>query len=95
MLRKKTPRMQDIQTRVMPAFLLRGWRKAVMPLEMASMPVIAEVPLEKACSSRKGVTVPSAPSIEKTGGFTTVPSEPVSRRSKPNPTVRNIITTKK
>ncbi len=46
--------MSDIQIRVMPAFLLRGSLKAVMPFEMASTPVRAVVPLEKACSSKKG-----------------------------------------
>jgi hypothetical protein len=42
--------------RVMPAFLLRGSLNAVMPLEMASTPVRAVVPLEKAFRIRKMVT---------------------------------------
>ena len=48
--------MADIQIRVMPALWLRGSRKAVMPFEMASTPVSADVPLEKARSSRKSLT---------------------------------------
>ncbi len=45
MPRKSTPRMVDIHTSVMPALWLLGARKAVMPLEMASTPVSAVVPL--------------------------------------------------
>ena len=37
-----------IHTRVVAAFRLRGSLKAVMPLEMASIPVRAVHPLEKA-----------------------------------------------
>ena len=39
--------MTDIQISVMPALRLRGSLKAVMPLEMASTPVSAVVPLAK------------------------------------------------
>ena len=42
------PRMTDIQISVMPALRLRGSLKAGMPLEIASTPVRAVVPLEKA-----------------------------------------------
>ena len=69
--------MPDIQSRVIPAFLLRGSRNAVIPFEMASIPVSAEVPLEKACSRRKGVTRPTAPPRLNAGGLTTTPSDPV------------------
>src|SRR5574340_215599 len=86
--RKETPRnrvakMLDIHIKVMPAFLARGSLKAVMPLEIASMPVRAEVPLENACSSSHGVTATRAPSSENKGGLTTVPSEPVAYRKMP------------
>ena len=47
------PRMTDIQISVMPALRLRGSLKAVMPLEIASTPVSAVVPLEKARRIRK------------------------------------------
>ena len=49
--------MTAIQIRTIPALRLRGSLKAVMPLAMASIPVMAEVPLEKACRSRKGVRI--------------------------------------
>ena len=44
--------MPDIHSRVMPALRLRGSLKAGMPFEIASTPVSAVVPLEKAWSSR-------------------------------------------
>ena len=55
MLRKRVPRIAAIMIRVMPALRLRGSRKAVMPLEIASTPVRAAVPLENACRIRNGV----------------------------------------
>ena len=68
--------MPDIQISVMPALRLRGSLKAVMPFEIASTPVSAVVPLEKACSSRKR---PSARvgSISSGGGSATGCSVPV------------------
>ena len=44
--------MPAIHIRVMPALRLRGSLKAGMPFEIASTPVTAVVPLEKAWSSR-------------------------------------------
>ena len=76
MPRKRLPRMPDIHKRVMAAFRLRGSRKAVMPLEMASTPVRAAVPLEKARRIRKGVRAMLAV-ISSGGGSTTVPKVPV------------------
>jgi len=52
MPRNSEPRMLDIHISVTPAFLLRGSLKAGIPLEIASTPVTAVVPLENACSSR-------------------------------------------
>ena len=46
--RKMVIRMALIDTSVEAAFLLRGSLKAVMPLEIASMPVSAVQPLENA-----------------------------------------------
>ena len=56
MPRNSVPRMADIQIRVMPALRLRGSLKAVMPLEMASTPVRAVVPLAKARRIRNSVS---------------------------------------
>jgi hypothetical protein len=53
--RKSTIRMLLIQIRVTAALWLRGFLKAVMPLEMASIPVRAVQPLEKARSTRNTV----------------------------------------
>ncbi len=49
----KEPRIADIITRVCPAVLLRGSLKAVIPSEMASIPVTADVPLENALKIKK------------------------------------------
>ncbi len=51
--RNMTARMELIQMRVMPAFRLCGSLKAVIPFEMASTPVSAVQPLEKARRMRK------------------------------------------
>ncbi len=53
--------MADIQISVTPALWLRGFLNAVMPLEMASTPVRAVVPLEKAWRRRKRDTAVSSP----------------------------------
>ncbi len=55
MLKNKVARITAIQIRVIPALRLRGSLKAVMPFDMASIPVRAAVPLENAWRRRKGV----------------------------------------
>ena len=77
MPRKRQPRMIDIQIKVTPALRLRGSLKAVMPLEIASTPVRADVPLAKACSSRNGVMAVRVGITVTAGGSTTVPNSPV------------------
>ena len=78
MARNRLPRMPDIHIRVMPALWLRGSLKAVMPFEMASMPVSAAVPLEKACRIRNRPTTDTAavPAVMG-GGLGTSPRLPV------------------
>ena len=71
------PRMQDIHRSVIPALRLRGSRKAVIPLEMASTPVRAEVPLEKARRIRNSESACAACTISIGGGFSTLPNVPV------------------
>src|SRR5512143_2177849 len=88
MPRKREPRISDIQIRVTPAFLLRGSLKAVMPLEIASTPVRALVPLAKACSNRKGVMEVRIAATLACGGDGTVGRVPVRKRTKPTPTFR-------
>ena len=83
MPRKNVARMKPIQIKVIPAFLLRGSLKAVMPLEMASMPVSAAVPLEKACRIRNGVIKDTVLAISSSGGSTTVPNVPLKKRNNP------------
>jgi len=56
MPRNSVIRMPLIHIRVTAALWLRGSSKAVMPLEMASMPVRAALPLENARRIRKSVT---------------------------------------
>ena len=86
--------MPDIQSSVIPALRLRGSLKAGMPFEIASTPVSAVVPLEKACSSRKS---PSARvgAISSGGGSGIGWSAPAGSRTSPVPTVSNIMPTKK
>jgi hypothetical protein len=55
-LRKRLPRIAAMTIKVIPAFRLRGSLKAVIPLDIASIPVKAAVPLEKACKIKKGPT---------------------------------------
>ncbi len=86
--------MHDIQMRVMPALWLRGSLNAGMPLEMASTPVRAVVPLAKAWRSRKSVTA-CCGRTSRAGGSVTWPSVPVRYRKNAVPRVRNIANTKK
>jgi len=65
-------------TSVREALSLRGSRKAVMPLEMASMPVSAAEPLEKARSTRNRVSGAAASTANSTP--VTMPSVPVAQR---------------
>ena len=95
MLEKSEPRISAIQIKVMPAFRLRGSLKAVMPLEIASTPVRAAVPLEKACKIRNGVIATRTPWPSMCGGSTTCPNVPERVRASPVATVANIITMKK
>ena len=81
--------------RVMPALRLRGSLKAVMPLEMASTPVSALVPLAKACRSRNSVTPRIVPTTSTGGGETTRPRVPTKYRASAVPTVTNIMAMKK
>ncbi len=80
---------------VMPAFLLRGSLNAVIPFEMASIPVKAEVPLENACNKRNGVIIPTVVNISVEGGLITVPRFPPIKRTRPIPTVIAIVHRKK
>ena len=88
------PRMADIQISVIPALRLRGSRKAGMPFEIASTPVRAEVPLEKACRIRNGVT---AAAVSSTHGRRVdhVPEGAREVAEEAMPTVTNIMATKK
>ena len=56
--------MVAIHINVMPALRLRGSLNAVKPLEMASTPVNAAVPLENACNNRKGNRTPEEAGIK-------------------------------
>ncbi len=68
--------MEDIQIRVTPALRLRGSWKAGMPLEMASTPVSALVPLANARRIKKSDTVCAPWIISNSGGSITVPRLP-------------------
>ena len=91
----KVPRMIDIQMSVVPALRLRGSRKAGMPLEMASTPVSAVVPLENARRIKKSEIACAPCSVSSAGGLGTIPRVPISKRTRPTATVMYIITTKK
>ncbi len=65
-------------TSVLAALRLRGSRKAVMPLEMASMPVRAAEPLLKARRMRNMVSGAAASTANSTP--VTTPSVPVAQR---------------
>ena len=78
MPRSNVPRMADIQIRVMPALRLFGARKAVMPLEMASTPVRAVVPLANALQNQEQVTSPGGCAASQAAADSmTVPKVPV------------------
>ncbi len=82
-----------IAVNVLAALRLFGSLKAVMPLEMASMPVKAVEPLLKARRTRKrvmGAAVSSSISMP-----VTTPNVPVAQRKKPTPRVMAIMTRKK
>jgi hypothetical protein len=59
--------MTPISSNVVAAFLLLGFLKAGTPLEMASTPVRAALPEEKARSSRKIMANPARPSEPGSG----------------------------
>ena len=80
---------------VMPALRLLGSLKAVMPLEMASTPVSAVVPLANACRIRNRPTACIVSVASMGGGPDTTPRLPVNSRKKPTPTVTSISTRKK
>src|SRR3990172_4376577 len=61
-------RTADIQARVTPALWLLGSLKAVMPFEIASTPVSAVVPLEKAWRMRNTERLPSPRGGSSGGG---------------------------
>jgi hypothetical protein len=61
------PSRMPIQTRVVRAFGASGALKAGTPLEMASVPVMAEQPWAKARRIRKMLR-PSAPNCRTDGG---------------------------
>ena len=65
---------------VMPAFRLSGGLKAGTPLEMASVPVIAEQPAENALSTNRRVS-PSRPGASPTCGMGS--RLPVAQRNAP------------
>src|SRR5260221_9431943 len=90
MARNRLARMAAIHIRVMPALRLEGALKAVIPFEIASTPVRAAVPLEKACKIKKMLTTLSVvvPAVIG-GGLGTNPRLPVTKRNRPMPTVRD------
>ena len=60
--------MTPSSSRVAAAFLLLGFWKFGTPLLMASMPVSAAAPEEKARSSRKAPASPTSPSSKPSAG---------------------------
>ena len=94
MPRNSVPRMPAIHRSVIPALRLRGSLKAGMPFEIASTPVTAVVPLEKAWSSRNSPKA-RVVSISSGGASASGCSVPVQWRKSATPTVRYIIATKK
>ncbi len=94
MARNSVARIPAIQSRVIPALRLLGSLKAGMPFEIASTPVSAVVPLEKACSSRNSVT-PCTAVVSSGGGSGTGVNVPSSCRTNAVPTVAYIAAMKK
>ena len=86
--------MPDIQSSVIPALRLRGSLNAGMPFEIASTPVRAVVPLEKACRIEEEPDRPGGLDVERrrVGHGCSVPSR---WRTSAVPTVSAIIATKK
>ena len=92
--RNSTPRIPDIHSSVIPALRLRGSLNAGMPFEIASTPVRAVVPLEKACRTRKR-PIARVGSTSSGGGSAIGWSVPSRWRTSAVPTVSPIIATKK
>ncbi len=69
--------MPAIHIRVMPALRLRGSLNDMVPLEMASTPVNAVVPLENACKIKNRLNAWASCSISIGGGSITAPRVPV------------------
>ena len=82
-----------ISNMVVAAFLDSGGLNAGTPFDIASTPVIAVQPLEKAVSSRKSVSGPPTGSIGFTA--TTGVTSPVRTRHAPRPIIARIVTMKK
>ena len=61
--RNMVPRIVLMSTRVVRALLAWGSRKMLTPLEMASVPVMAELPLAKARSRKKAETPRISPPL--------------------------------
>jgi hypothetical protein len=70
------PSIIAMKIKVVPAFLLRGSRKAVMPFEMASTPVTDAVPLAKAFKIKNKLKACGSARMVNYGGLVTRPSEP-------------------
>ena len=89
MPRNITPKIRLMTTRVMRAFCTAGGLKAVMPLEMASTPVSAVLPLEKARKIRNSDRVALAPSASLEGGA--VGRVALNNRKSPTATVSSTL----
>ena len=76
---KSVPRIAAIQPSVIAALRDSGGRKAGMPLEIASVPVMAVQPEENARRTRNH----TSGSVAATGGGAAGGSEPVSSRQAP------------
>jgi hypothetical protein len=87
-------RIAAIQRSVIPALWLRGSLKAVIPLEMASMPVRAVVPFEKAWSRRNKVTAWRGAAVSR-GRIGHVAEAALQVAKNATPTVSTIMTMKK
>ncbi len=61
--RNMTPRIVLMSTRVVRAFCACGFRKMLTPLEIASVPVMAELPLAKARRRKKAETPRISPPL--------------------------------
>ena len=88
MPKNMTARMLLIQISVTAALRLLGALNAVIPLDIASMPVRAVHPLEKARKTRKGVSVRTLCSATSTP--VTTPSVPVKYLYRPIAKVKRV-----